>query len=405
VASFRYRASTGAGALKAGMLDGGSLAEVLEQLRRSGLKPIEAVEVRSPASAALRVRKPGSASRATVAKTLGELAVMLDANITLDRALGVLAGNIARPADRALFLELRERVKEGQPLSQAMAQAGPGFPPIASAMAAAGEANGRPAAALAKLAETLERAEALRTTIGSALVYPAMLLLIAAGVIALMLYWVVPQFETLFDDAGANLPPMTRLVLGVSRAARSQGLVWLMGAVAAAFAVPRLLARPKVSIWIDREVLRVPGLGPLVSMAETARFVRVLASLVEGGVALPDCLAIARRSLGNSHMAAAVGRVAEGLRQGGGLTDPLEATGVFPPLALSYLRTGEETAQLGLMLSRLADVLDREVRTRVERSIAIVTPLITVMMGAIVATVIASIMTAILGFDNLALAK
>ena len=405
MASFRYRAATSAGALKAGVLDGGSLADVLEQLRRSGLKPIEAVEVRTSASAALRPRRPGSASRATVAKTLGELAVMLDANITLDRALGVLAGNITRPADRALFLELRERVKEGQPLSKAMAQAEPGFPPIASAMAAAGEANGRPAAALAKLAETLERTEALRATIGSALVYPAMLLLIAAGVIALMLYWVVPQFETLFDDAGSNLPPMTRLVLGVSRAARSQGLVWLAGIVALGFAVPRLLAQPKVHEWVDREVLRVPGLGPLVGMAETARFVRVLASLVEGGVALPDCLAIARRSLGNGHMAAAVGRVAEGLRQGGGLTDPLEATGVFPPLALSYLRTGEETAQLGLMLSRLADVLDREVRTRLERSIAVVTPLITVMMGAIVATVIASIMTAILGFDNLALAK
>ena len=152
-------------------------------------------------------------------------------------------------------------------------------------------------------------------------------------------------------------------------------------------------------------MLRVPGLGPLVSMAEAARFVRVLASLVEGGVALPDGLAIARRSLANSHMAAAVDRVALGLRQGGGLTDPLEATGVFPPLALSYLRTGEETAQLGLMLSRLADVLDREVRIRVERTIAVVTPLITVMMGVIVATVIASIMTAILGFDDLALAR
>ena len=405
MASFRYRAATGAGALKAGVLDGGSMSDVLEQLRRNGLKPIEAVEVRSTAASPPRARKPGSASRAMVAKTLGELAVMLDANIALDRAIGVLAGNIARSADRALFLELRERVKEGQPLSQAMAQAGPGFPPIASAMAAAGEANGRPAAALAKLAETLERAEALRNTIGSALVYPAMLLLIAAGVIALMLYWVVPQFETLFADAGSNLPPMTRLVLGVSRAARSQGLIWLAGAVGLGFAVPRLLAQPRVRVWVDREVLRVPGVGPLVSMAETARFVRVLASLVEGGVALPDCLAIARRSLGNGHMAAAVGRVAEGLRQGGGLTDPLEATGVFPPLALSYLRTGEETAQLGLMLSRLADVLDREVRTRVERSIAVVTPLITVMMGAIVATVIASIMTAILGFDNLALAK
>ena len=104
-------------------------------------------------------------------------------------------------------------------------------------------------------------------------------------------------------------------------------------------------------------------------------------------------------------MGAAVDRVAKGLREGEGLTEPLAATGVFPKLALSYLRTGEQTAQLPLMLDRLADALDREVRTRVERLIAILTPLITVAMGAIVATVIASIMTAILGFDDLALAK
>ncbi len=131
----------------------------------------------------------------------------------------------------------------------------------------------------------------------------------------------------------------------------------------------------------------------------------MLASLVEGGVALPDSLAIARGSLTNLYMAAAVGRVAEGLRQGGGLTEPLAATGVFPAVALSYLRTGEETAQLGLMLGRLADVLDRDVRVRVERMISVLTPLITILMGAIVATVIASIMSAIIGFDDLALTK
>ena len=97
--------------------------------------------------------------------------------------------------------------------------------------------------------------------------------------------------------------------------------------------------------------------------------------------------------------------MAEGLRQGGGLTAPLAATGVFPTVALSYLRTGEETAQLGLMLGRLADVLDREVRVRVERMIGVLTPLVTVLMGAVVATVIASIMSAIIGFDDLALSR
>ena len=118
---------------------------------------------------------------------------------------------------------------------------------------------------------------------------------------------------------------------------------------------------------------------------------------------LPEALSIAQRSLTNSHLAAAMARVAAGVKQGAGLTASLSAETVFPRSALSFVRTGEETAQLGVMLGRLADVLDRDLRRRVDGLIAVLTPLITVVMGAIVATVIASIMTAILGFNDLAL--
>ncbi len=401
MASFRYRAATATGVLRTGAVDALSLADALEQVCRLGLRPIEAAE----SSAAGGGGGPARASPSVIAKTLGELAVMLDANIPLDRALAVVTDNVESAGARVLFSGLLAKVREGAPLSRAMAQGGPSFPPMAAAMTAAGEANGRPAAALAKLAETLERAEQLRSTVVSALIYPAMLLLIATGVIALMLLWVVPQFEGLFADAPGQLPPVTLFVLGASRLARHDGLYLVIALVAAGLAVWRLLGRPASRLWMDRTVLKAPQLGPLVGRTETARFARVLASLVEGGVALPDSLAIARGSLTNLHMAAAVGRVAEGLRQGGGLTEPLAATGVFPAVALSYLRTGEETAQLGLMLGRLADVLDRDVRVRVERMIAVATPLITILMGAIVATVIASIMSAIIGFDDLALTK
>ena len=165
----------------------------------------------------------------------------------------------------------------------------------------------------------------------------------------------------------------------------------------------RLLKRPELRAVVDRLALRVPRIGRLIAMAECARFTRVLGSLVTGGVPLPEALAIARRSLMNTHMANAVDGVARGLREGDGLTEPLLKTGVFPRMAVSYLRTGEETAQLPLMLDRLADTLDAEVKTEMSRMIDLITPLVTVFMGVIVATIIASIMTAILGFDDLAL--
>jgi general secretion pathway protein F len=158
-----------------------------------------------------------------------------------------------------------------------------------------------------------------------------------------------------------------------------------------------------VRLAADRVLLSFPQLGGLIKAAETARFSRVLGSLVEGGVPLPTALGIAQRSLSNAHMAAAVGRVTVGIKEGAGLSKPLAATGLFPTMAISFLRTGEETAQLALMLGRLGDVLDRDVRTALARLISILTPAITIVMGAAVAGVIASIMSAILGFNDLAL--
>ena len=404
MSTFRYRAATSAGAVRTGTIEAANARSAYAQLRLSGLTPIEAEQVASPAEGApAKGAKPSGRFRTTLTRTVGELAVLLGAGLTLDRALGIVTENIPKPADRAVFEALHRRVKEGVPLSRAMADGAPAFPPMAWAMAEAGEANGRLDQSLAKLAETMERGDALRSTIVSAMVYPIMLLVIATGVIAVMLFFVVPQFEGLFGDAGDKLPASTKLVVGVSHASRDYGLYFLLALFLAGAVVWRWLKQPGVRLAADRAVLKTPLLGPLVQGAETARFSRVLGSLVDGGVPLPDALGIARRSLANTHMASAVGRVAAGLKEGGGLSGPLAAAGVFPRLAMSFLRTGEETARLGLMLGRLADVLDRDVRVAVTRLIGILTPAITVVMGAIVAGVIASIMTAILGFNDLAL--
>jgi general secretion pathway protein F len=390
---------TASGALKSGALEGRSASEVLEHLRRLGLTPIDIAQNRIASAGPRPIR------RAALSRTVAELAVLLNAGMHMDRALAIVCEDMQAPAERAAFELLRTSVREGRPLSRAMADAAPAFPPMASAMTAAGEADGRPAAALARLAETLERAEALHVAVVSAMIYPALLTLIAFSVIGLMLFWVVPQFETLFTDAGDNLPTMTRVVVTTSHVARQYGLFGLLGALLAGFAGWRLFCNPAYRKRFDRAVLKLPRLGKLIALTECARLVRVLASLVEGGVVLPEALALARKSLQNKHMSDVVDGVARGLREGGGLTEPLAATGVFPKLAISYLRTGEQTAQLPLMLNRLADALEREVRTDLERITAVLTPLMTVVMGAVVALVIASIMTAILGFDDLALTK
>ncbi|HEY5237219.1 MAG TPA: type II secretion system F family protein [Rhizomicrobium sp.] len=398
--TYRYRAATVTGELKAGTLEGTSHADVLERLRRLGLLPIEAIETATRTEQKTHV---SAKTRQGVANAIGELAVLLSAGLTLDRALAVNIENITDPALKAQFAKLRERIKEGVPLARAMAEADGLFPPMACAMAEAGEASGKLDVSLSRLAEALDGAEALRQTIVSSLIYPVILLIIATSVILMMLLFVVPQFEDLFTDAGNKLPFATRIVMGASHALRSYGLLGLLALVVGIVLLWRWLRQPAVRRAVDRNLLNTPQIGPLIRNIETARFARTLGSLVDGGVALPTALSIAQRSLVNTHMGAAVSKVASGLKEGGGLSGPLAATKLFPPMALSFLRTGEETAQLGMMLNRLADVLDRDVRTTIQRMIAIMTPAITVIMGVLVAGTIASIMSAILGFNDLAL--
>lgn len=402
MATFRYRAATPSGAVRTGALEGDSREEVIAQLRRLGLLPIETVAATGAMKPEAAIRA-NSQTRQAVVNAMGELSVLLEAGLALDRALAVCVDNILNPGVKAAFGKIHARVKEGATLSRAMIESKGLFPPMASAMCEAGEADGRLGAALARLAESLDRAEALRQTVVSSLVYPAMLMVVASSVILMMLLVVVPQFEVLFEGNHAKLPFATRMVMGASEGVRSYGLIGLGVLIALGFAVRQWLARPAARLVFDRVILGVPQLGPLITNAETAAFSRTLGSLVEGGVPLPTALGIAQRSVSNSHMSGAIAKVVAGLKEGGGLSGPLAASGVFPPMALSFLRTGEETARLGLMLGRLADVLDRTVRSTIQRMIGILTPAITVVMGAVVATVIASIMSAILGFNDLAL--
>lgn len=400
MALFHYRAATALGELRGGALDAPDAASALLRLQRDGLRPIEI----KPGAAG----KPGKASigrgaAPIIAKAFAELSVLAGAGLSLERALAIVTENLEEGPVKTLFGTLRARVKEGAPLSRAVEEAGQAFPPMSAPMIAAGEASGALDVALVKLADTLERSEQLRQTIVSAMIYPIMLVGIASAVILLMLLFVVPSFEGLFGDAGDRLPAMTKLTVAASHFVRDWGLITIAIVIALVFIVRGHLRRPAVRRAWDRRVLGIPKLGALVGRIQTARFTRVFGSLITGGVPLPAALALARRTLTNDHLADAVGTVEVAVKQGAGLAGPLAATGLFPRVMISFVRTGEETAELGRMLDRLADVLDLEVRTILGRIVALLTPAITVVMGIVVAFVIASLMTAILGFNNLAM--
>ncbi|HEY2050862.1 MAG TPA: type II secretion system F family protein [Caulobacteraceae bacterium] len=400
---FRYRALSPAGSSQAGVIEGGSRAQALDSIRRTGLRPLEITEVASGGDVSHPVGRQALSGR-VLAESFEQLAVLLGAGLTLDAALAVVSQSLQRPNDRAVFADVRRRVQEGATLSWALEQDPARFPPVAVAMAAAGEAEGGLDAALAKLAQSLARAEALRQTLVSALIYPALLCVVAVGVVLTMLLWVVPQFEGLFDEAGARLPAATRLLLAASHGVRRHGLELALALVAAVVGLERLSRQPQMRRAIDAAILRLPHLGALWTTLDVSRFARVLAALTAGGVALTNGVSLAGRTLQNRTLAEAAERVSVSLREGRSLSTAMAAEGVFPATVFVFLRIGEETGALGPMLDRLADVLERDGRMGLDRLLTLLTPLITVAMGGIVAFVIASIMTAILGFNDLALA-
>ncbi|WP_420383911.1 type II secretion system F family protein [Novosphingobium sp.] len=401
--AFRYRAVRPDGSQVSGEIEASDKGDAITRIRRTGATPIDlrALAAGTAKPAGKTRRQPRAISRALI----GELAVLLGAGLPLDRALALAIDNIENAAAAQAMGVLLIAVREGAPLSRAMLDNPALFTPAEAAMAEAGEAGGKLADALERLSDMLEQEAALQRILVTSMIYPIALLVIAVSVIGLMLLYVVPQFEHLLDNTRAKLPAATLAVIGASRLLREDGLWALIVLIGITLALRQGLRRPAVRKRIDAQILRVPLLGELLRRIDTARFAHTLGALVEGGVALPAALVLSQRVIANSVMAAAIGKVAEGLREGGGLAGPLAATRVLPRLALAFVRTGEETSELALMLRRLAIVLDRDVRTRLERLVAILTPTITVVLGAVVATIIASIMTAILGFNDLAVSQ
>ena len=401
--AFQYRTIMPDGTSRRGAVDAADLHQAVTTLRASGGILVDVQPIKTPSKSG--TAQPNAASTNAVALMIGELAVLLKAGLPLDRALALAIGNIEPAKQAAQFTPLLLAVREGQPLSGAFAKAPGLVSPTAVAMTEAGEASGKLSEALTRLAEMLERAAELRRLVITSLIYPIALFVIAISVVLLMLLVVVPQFEALMGKNAAQLPAASQAVLWASSALRANGLLLLFGLLLVGVAVRFILARETVRARIDRLVLRLPLVGPLLQRLETARFARTLGALVEGQVSLPVAATLAQRTIRNAHMNAAMSKIVVGVREGDGLAGPLAAARIFPSIAIGFVRTGEESSQLGMMLTRLADVLDRDVRVRLTRVVAILTPLITVILGASVAGIIAAIMSAILGFNDLAVAQ
>ena len=267
----------------------------------------------------------------------------------------------------------------------------------------AGEAGGKLAESLAHLADLLERESRLAATIQSALLYPILLLLASGGTIVLLLTYVLPQFTPIFAQAGAKLPTPTRVLIGIGDFVRDDGvviLIVLLGMLLIAF---RALREAPVRMAAERAALFVPIVGPLIRRAQAARFTRTVGTLLRNGVGLVAALGIARDVLGNLTAQRLVDQAISKVKAGQRLAGALAAGSFFPVQTIHLIQLGEETGKLGDMALRAANIHDEQVHHTVSRLVSLLVPVITIVMGLVVAGIVGSLLVAMLSLNDLAL--
>ena len=405
--SFRYTAVSAAGEMQQGVMDAPDEAAVIRTLQGQGAIPMRAEPADAAPAGLSRLLGadlfgPRGLSRQQVADATRELAVMLGAGLDLDRALRFLVETAPSPRVAAALVRTRDTVRDGGALATALAQQPESFPPVYIGMVRAGEAGGQLAATLERLAGLLERQRTLAAHIRAALVYPAVLVVAAIGSIVLLLTQVLPQFTPLFAQNNAALPGPTQFLVDAGDALSAWGLPGLLVLLLAGLVLRTILRQPGPRLAADRLLLRLPVMGGLLKEISAARFARTFGTLLVNGVPLVTALDVARDTLGNTAATAAVDRATQAARGGEDLSITLRAANVFPLRLPTLLRLGHETAQLGPMALRAAEIHEEASRLGLQRLVALLVPAITVIMGALIAGIVASLLLAMLSLNDLA---
>jgi general secretion pathway protein F len=399
-----YKAVTREGETQEAEREAADEAALLAALQSEGLLPIKIAPASSKPFAWLRFgAKKSGVSRKDVQLFTHELLTLLQAGLPLDRALNVLLElTESQPNLNAMIGKVLEAVKGGAQLSDALERQTGVFTRFYLNLIRAGEAGGALEQVLERLSDYLERSRELRETVSTAMIYPAILLTMSVASLLLLLTFVVPQFTEMFESAGKELPVPTQIVVGVAQGLRDYW--WALPLVfvsLASYFRYQMADRDRRLVW-DRRLLALPLVGDLIKKVTVANFSRTLATLLGNGVTLLTALTIVKDTVNNLVVAEKIGLAVESLKQGGGLSAPLIESGLFPTLAIQMIKLGEESGHLDQMLDRVATTYDKEVKTAVQRMLALLEPVLIVGLGIMIAGIIISILMAILSVNDLA---
>ncbi len=314
-----------------------------------------------------------------------ELAALLKAGLPLVQSLDIMLDRQRHVVFRRSLLTVRDKVKSGQALSEAFRAEGPLYPPMLSASLTAGERSGNLEGVLRRFSAYLRLTQGLKKKAISAAIYPLVLVCMMGGLATVLVVFVIPQFESFYGDFNVQLPLLTRALMGFSVALRRH-IFWVILVLAGAIVLTvSWLRREGSGLVVDRTLMRLPLVGPLMRMYATSQLARTLASLLAGGLPLVNAMEVSAASVSNRAMASAVALAVPQIREGKSLTVALESTNMVENLALEMVKVGEQTGGLAEMLTAVADFYDEELAGRVAAVMALAEPFMLVVMAVVVA--------------------
>lgn len=317
-----------------------------------------------------------------------ELATLLKAGMPLVQSLDILRKRVGNPVFKSVLDDVYERVRAGSALSEAFEAHGAMFPGVYTASLLAGEKSGNLEQVLRRYVGYVKVVTSVRRKTVSALVYPAILLSLAIVVVTIIVVRVVPEFSNFYNSFGHELPLSTRFIVGLSNVVTTYFALIIGSILAVVLGGWWWTRRPGQKQRLDRQILRVPALGPIAQKFSTSQGARTLATLIGGGIPLVNALEVTSRSLSNQYMAGELARAAQEVREGRSLATAMQDRGAFPDVAIKMVEVGESTGALQEMLNSLADFYDEEIETNLGRFVTLVEPILLVIMGLVIASLL-----------------
>jgi type IV pilus assembly protein PilC len=401
---FSYTAVDSRGKQANGTVEANDQNDAITQIRQLGYYPQRLDEARDDTKAMTvdakpKVRRGGKVKAKTLTIFTRQLATLIEAGLPLLRSLSTLTRQERNVVMRNTMKELGESVESGGTFSEALAQHPRIFDKLYVNMVKAGELGGVLEIVLTRLAEFQEKSQKIKGKVVAAMVYPVVVLVIAALILTFLLIFIVPKFQQIFQDAlpGKPLPDITVFVINCSHLLVDQWYLVIGGILLAVVGYKALSSTPAGIVFLDRLALKIPVFGDLTSKTSISRFSRTLGTLISSGVPILQALNITRDTAGNTVVANAINKIHDSVKEGESVVGPMEASGVFPPMVTSMVQVGEETGQLPDMLVKVADVYEAEVDNVVSGLTSILEPIMIVLLAVIVGTIVIALFMPMIG--------